>query len=145
MCAVQLTRWDLWPTLPCMKLGWWLGTVIVLATGAGCGGNGNPNFNTVSHQFYKSYCVRLHSCLVENLGQAAGDASYTKAYPAGDTDCIDQNFKEFSSLDSLSSTCTQEQWDTCTKDVETTTCVPSTLVDAAPVWGPKIPDSCRGC
>jgi hypothetical protein len=116
--------------------------VTLAALMAGCGGSGNPSFETVSHQFYEAYCTRLHECMIELHGKEQGDVSFSKAYPGGETDCVDQNYKEFSSLSALESHCTQEQWDACTKELRTNTCVQSTTT---PAVGVKIPDSCRGC
>jgi hypothetical protein len=125
-----------------MKLGQWMGAAAVVTLGIACGGNGGPSFEVVSHQFYKSYCARIHQCLKQIQGNDLGEASFTKADPLGETDCVDQNYKEFSALNSLEATCTQERWDTCSKDLETATCVQSTTT---PAIGLKIPDSCKGC
>lgn len=126
-----------------MKLGAAAAVLFVLASGAGCGGSsGNPHFEEVSHQFYKAYCKRLHTCMKQIQGDAQGEISFTKAYPGGETDCVDENYKEFSSLNELESSCSQERWDACAKDLETSSCTQSTTT---PAIGVKIPDSCRGC
>ena len=119
---------------------------LAMSMAAGCGGNGNPSFDAVSHQFYESYCTRLRQCMIDLQGASVGEASFAKAYPGGTTDCVDQNYKEFSSLSELQSECTQEQWDACTKALSTGQCVQSTTLDAGvkPI-GVKIPAACGGC
>jgi len=116
--------------------------LFLLAMGAGCGGGTNPRFEEVSHQFYKAYCKRLHECMKQIQGDAQGELSFTKAYPAGESDCIDDNYKEFSSLNELESTCAQSVWDTCAKDLESSSCTQSTTT---PAIGVELPKSCEGC
>jgi hypothetical protein len=128
-----------------MRLGVASAVVLLLAMGAGCGGGTNPRFEEVSHQFYKAYCKRLHECMKEIQGDALGETSFTKAYPGGESDCIDDNYKEFSSLNELESKCGQDVWDKCVKDLEDKALSPCTQSTTTPAIGVKLPDSCRGC
>jgi hypothetical protein len=131
-----------------MTLGKCALAAIVFATGVGCGGNGNPSFDDVSHQFYKAYCSRLRECMIELTSDADADAgifSFQTAYPGGEQDCVDQNFKEFSSLSTLESTCDQQKWDQCSKDIKDPTIAKCVRSATTPAIGLKIPESCKGC
>jgi len=96
-----------------------------------CSSNDNPLLTDVATQYGEAYCVKLEDCM--------GTEDFELAYPGGQEDCAARTFSIHGT--SEKSTCTQEEWDKCTKDLEEGTCTTS---DAGAVR-PTIPDSCQGC
>ena len=112
----------------------YLAWVALAAVTASCsGGSDNPNLTDVARQYSTAYCTALKVCMDE---QKAG--TFATVYPGGQDDCAERTLSL--SGTSEKSICTQEQWDTCTTDLEKAECVGSTEARR-----PKIPDSCQGC
>ena len=116
----------------------------LIASASGCSSGENPSFEQSSQQFYTAYCARLLQCHQELKGTDVGKQDFLRSYPGGESDCVDQNMQEFSSLDKLESKCSQDQWDKCAADFKTTTCV-TPGASGPPYVGPVIPASCDGC
>jgi hypothetical protein len=107
-----------------------MATFALIAALPCCASNDNPLLTDVATQYAEAYCVTLEECM--------GADEFKKAYPGGQKDCATRTFSIHGTNEK--SICTQEQWDTCTKELEESTCVES---DAG--VRPKIPDSCQGC
>lgn len=108
-----------------------LPVLAVLAALPACSSNDNPLLTEVAEQYGESYCLKLEECM--------GTEDFELAYPGGQDDCQARTFSIHGTNEK--STCTQEEWDKCTKDLEESTCVES---DAG-ASRPKVPDSCQGC
>jgi len=110
-------------------------TLAVVALGAlmtSCsGGSDNPALTDVARQYSEAYCVKLEVCMTPT--------AFATVYPGGQEDCAERTLTI--SGTSEKSICTQEQWDTCTKDLKESTCV----IGPSGESRPKIPDSCQGC
>jgi hypothetical protein len=106
-------------------------TFLLLPILPGCSGDDDkPLLTDIAAQYGASYCVKLEQCM--------GTSDFDQAYPGGQEDCALRTFRIHGTDER--SLCTQEQWDTCTEDLEKSTCVETDGISR-----PKIPDSCQGC
>ena len=111
-----------------------IAAIVTLLALVGCVNEDNPLLEDVAKQYGISYCMKLSQCM--------GEKSFDEVYPDGYEECASRTYKIYGTDER--SVCSQEQWDECSKDMESggkDTCIKT---DAG-VLRPKIPESCHGC
>jgi len=103
--------------------------IALLLAPLGCGGDdSNPPLADVAKQYGASYCKKLAECM--------GNDAFELAYPGGRQDCATRSYRIYGTTER--SICSQEWWDTCSKDLEASTCI----LSSTDLPRPKIPDTC---